>query len=127
LHLVGVERLNFRLVFDVDEDAALFIADCKLRFTVKLDGSKDSSFGGVDDGRIVTSSVQGEDALGSGIVENRIRILSDFDFARSLERFEIEDVHCALTSVAGKAAAELMGEGNAMNSGSIGNVADLLA
>ena len=78
--LVGIDHGQFALVFDIDEDLALGVAGRELGLAVELDRAEHFAAGGIDGGGVLAASVEGEDALGRRIVENRVGILADFHF-----------------------------------------------
>ena len=123
----GIERHEFTLVFNVDEDFAFFVTDRKLRFPIHFDRAHDLAFGGVDRGDIIAPAVEGEDALARGIVKNRVRILANLNLVERFQSLQIENSHGSFATIADEAAAELRGQGNAMHAGSVRDIADGLS
>ena len=81
LELIGIERLNLVLVLDIDEYSALLIAHPEFRLAIEFDGSDHFALFGVEHARIMATPVKSEHVFACRVIQDRVRILADFDFA----------------------------------------------
>ncbi len=61
-------------VFIVHIDGALAIGSGEFRFAAQVDVAEYGTVGGVDGGGVFAAAVEGEDALGDGVVKNGVGI-----------------------------------------------------
>ncbi len=126
--LRGIDRDQFALVFDVDEDFSLGVAGGELGLAVEFNRAENGAIGRIDGGGILAASVEGEDALGGGIVEDGVGIFASFYFAAdSSESLDVENCDRSFAAVADETASELGSEGDTVNARSVRDVADALA
>ena len=118
-----VELNELVCVFDVDEDAALAIGLGELGFAAESESSGDCAVGTIDRGGVLAAAVEGEDALGDGVVDDGIGIGVSFYGAERCQGFHVED-HCEVGATgADKAAAEVWRERDAVDALGVGDVA----
>ena len=117
----------FAFVFDVDVHVARAVGGGEFGLAVERDGSRDGSGGGVNGGGVFAAAVHGEDALGSGIVNDGVGIRAGLRAADDLQRLQIEDGDGAGASVGGEAAAEFGSERDAVDALGVGDFADNFA
>ncbi len=79
---------------------------------------------GVDGGGVFAAAVEGEDALGDGIVEDGVGIAVCLYRADRLQRLEVENRDVVAAAVAGETAAEVGSDGNAVNPFGVRDVAN---
>src|SRR6185369_15966110 len=121
-----VERRNFALILDVDEDFSGSRAHAELRLTVERDRADYFPGSRLDGSRVVAAAIEGKHALGGWIEKDCVRILTNvLNLGDGFEGIEIEDGDRALAAVTGEAAAKTGSEGNAVDPGRVENVADL--
>ena len=72
-------------VFKIDENSAFFVADGEFGLFLQLDGSAHRPRGGIDPYRVKTSAVEGKDLFARWILNNRVGILTNLNFAEQLE------------------------------------------
>ena len=79
--------------------------------------------GGVDGGRVLTATVEGEHALGNGVVGNGVGIGVGLYGADGLQGLEIEDGGGVRPATADEAATQVGGDGDAVDAWRVGDVA----
>jgi len=124
LESFGVEFNEGAFVFEVDEDMALAVRGSKFRAAAERESGDKFSGGGVDGGGGVGVTVEGEDALGEGIVNGAVGVLVGFDIAERFERSEVEHGGIRGAAVGGEALVEFVGEGDAVDALGVWNVTD---
>src|SRR5712671_424230 len=95
----------------------------EFRLVAQRNRAYDGAIGGVDDGGVFAAAVEGEDALSCGIINDGVRIRVGFCGADGLQSFEIENRDGVGAAIAGEAAAEVCGYGDAVYAWCVGNVA----
>src|SRR6266849_2820760 len=110
-------------VFVIDPEGAFAVRDREFGFTAEGNGTDDGAVGGVDGGGIFTAAIEGEDALGGGVVNDGVGIGVGFYGADGFQSFEIEDGDGVGAAIAGEAAAEVRSDGDAVHALRVGNVA----
>src|SRR6266852_598569 len=110
---VDLDELGGVLV--VHEDAAFAIGDGEFRFAAESERAGDGAVGGVDGSGVLAAAIEGEDALADGVVDDGVGIGIRFNCADGLQRLDVEDGYIVRTAVTGEAAAEVGGDGDAVN------------
>src|SRR6266481_9591905 len=119
-----IEMMERGGILVVHVDGALAVSDGKFGLATQINRAGYGAIRGVDRGGVFAAAVEGEDALGDGIVNDSVGIRICFDGAEGLQRFEVEDGYIIRTAVAGEAATEIRSDGDAMDALSVGDVAD---
>ncbi len=109
-------------VFVVDPHGTLAVGDGEFRFAAEGNGPDDRAVRGVDSGGVLAATVEAEDALGGGIVNDGVGIGVGFRVTDDFQCFQIEDGHGVGATVAGEAAAEVGSDGDTVDPRSVGNV-----
>src|SRR5260370_23090488 len=120
----GIEMMKFGGVFVVHIDGAFAIGGGKFRLAAQIDRAEHSAVRSVDGGGIFASAVKGKDALGDGLVEDGVWIGVGFNGAKELQCFKVEDGDIVRSAVAGESAAEVGGNGDAVDALGIRDVTD---
>src|ERR1700674_123042 len=123
LEVLRIEMMERGGILVVHVDGALAVSDGKFGLATQIYGADNSAIRGVNRCRIPTAAVEGENALGDGIVDDGVWIRICFDRAEGLQRFEVEDGYIVRTAVAGEAAAEVGSDSDAMDALGVGDVA----
>src|SRR6266849_662584 len=110
-------------VFVVDVDGAFAIGDGEFGLAAERDRADDGAVRGVDSGGIFAATVKGEDALGGRVVDDGVGIGVGLHGADCFQGFGIKDDGSIGAACADEAAAEVGGDGDAVNALRIGNVA----
>src|SRR5260370_7264135 len=116
--------MKFGGVFVVHIDGAFAIGGGKFRLAAQIDRAEHSAVRSVDGGGIFASAVKGKDALGDGLVEDGVWIGVGFNGAKELQCFKVEDGDIVRSAVAGESAAEVGGNGDAVDALGIRAVTD---
>src|SRR5712671_3407441 len=95
----------------------------EFRLVAQRNRAYDGAIGGVDDGGVFAAAVEGEDALGGRIVNNGVGIRVGLCGADGLQSFEIENRDGVGAAIAGEAAAEVGGHGDAVDAWRVRDVA----
>src|SRR6267142_1783507 len=112
-------------VFIVHIDGAFAIGSGEFGLAAQVDVAEYGTVGGVDGGGVFAAAVEGEDALGDGVVKNGVGIAVGLDVATDgLQRFQVKDGDIVRAAIAGEAAAEVGSDGDAVDALGVGNVAD---
>src|ERR1700674_5507657 len=104
-------------------DCALAVSDGEFGLATQIYRAGHGAIRGVNRRGILAAAVEGEDALGDGIVNDSVGIRICFDRADGFQRFEVEDGYIIRTAVAGEAATEIGSDSDAMDALGIGDVA----
>src|SRR5713101_4243449 len=115
--------MEFRGVFVVDPDGAFAVGNREFGFATEGNGADNGAVRGVDGGGILAAAVEGEDALGGGVVNDGVGIGVGFYGADGFQSFEVKDGDGVGAAVAGEAAAEVGSDGDAVHALRVGNVA----
>lgn len=108
---LGVEFLDGAFVLDVDPQVALAVQRGLFGFAAKFHSADNLPGVGVDHGRVIALAVEGEDALGLGIVNDRIRVLAfDGNHRDRLDGLQIDHGDRIGVSVAREALAQIGGQ-----------------
>src|SRR6266851_6131057 len=110
-------------VFVIDPKGAFAVSDREFGFAAEGNRADDGTVGGVDGGGIFAAAIEGEDALGGGVINDGVGISVGFYGADGFQSFEIEDGDSVGAAVAGEAAAEVGGDSDAVHALRVGNVA----
>src|SRR5260370_30496198 len=114
---------EFGGVFVIDPEGAFAVRDREFGFTAEGNGTDDGAVGGVDGGGIFAAAVEGEDALGGGVVDGGVGGGVGLHGAGGFQSFEIVDGDGVVAAIAGEAAAEVRSDGDAVHTVRVGNVA----
>jgi hypothetical protein len=98
--------LSSRLTYTVPRELGL---------AAQGDGGRHRAARRVDCGRVLAAPVEGEDAAGGRLVDDGVGILARLGLAELLESLQIEYRDRARAPVARKSAAQLRGEGDAVD------------
>src|SRR5258708_35157410 len=107
----------------VDVDGALAIRDGEFRLAAERDCSGDGAGRGVDGGGICATTVESENALAGGVVDDGVGIGVGLYGADRFQRFEIEDGDGVRAAIADETATEAGSDGDAVHALRVGNVA----
>src|SRR5882762_10933522 len=105
-------------------DGALAVSDGNFWLATQIYRADNGAIRGVNRRGILAAAVEGEDALGDGIVNDSVGIRICFNGADGFQRFEVEDGYIVRTAVAGEAATEVGSDSDAMDALGVGDVAD---
>src|SRR6266850_1132681 len=114
-NLLRVDLDELGGVFVVHEDAAIAIGDGEFRFAAEGECAGDGAIGGVDGSGVLSAAIESEHTFADGIVDDGVGIGVRSNCADGLQRLEVEDGYIVRTAVAGEAAAEVGGDGDAVN------------
>jgi len=112
------------LILNVDEDVAVLVGGGELGLSIERDGGDDGGLDGIDEGDVAAASVESEEEVREGVVEDGVGIGSGFDLAGLLEGFEVEDGDGIGASIAGGGEAEIGGESDAVYALGVWNVSE---
>ena len=84
LQRVRVDVNGLRLFFKIDINIASSIRCGKFRSAAQVNGANHFSVRRVNHRGVIAVTVHREDVLGTGIINNRVRFLSDLDFTQRL-------------------------------------------
>src|SRR5712671_3570761 len=104
-------------------DRALAVSDGKFGLATQIYRAGHGAIRGVNRRGILAAAVEGEDALGDGIVNDGVGIRICFNGADGFQHFEVEDGYVIRTAVAGEAATEVGSDSDAMDALSVGDIA----
>jgi hypothetical protein len=125
---LGIDRYDLAAVLDVDEDPPLEIGGGELGLAAELDGAHHLARLRVQDGGVVGAAVEGEDPGGDRVVEDGVGVLArHLNLGDRGEGLEVEEGHRGALAVADEAAAEVVGDGDAVDSREIPHVPHGLA
>src|SRR5260370_37094895 len=119
-----IEMMERGGILVIHVDGALAVSDGKFGLATQINRAGYGAIRGADRGGVFAAAVEGEDALGDGIVNDGVGIRICFDGAEGLQRFEVEDGHIVRTAGTGEAAAEVGRVSAAMHALGVGAVAD---
>src|SRR5438132_303500 len=122
----GVDLDDLALILDIDVDVPAPVRSGEFRPAAQRDGARHFLRAGVNGGAVLAAAVEGKDAVGARIENDRIRALSHRDGRVGLESLQVEGGDGAGAAVAGKAAVERVVQGDAMHALGIGDIAYLL-
>src|SRR5205807_4163753 len=98
------------------------ISNAKLRLAVERYGGHNFVICGINHGGILAASVEGEDTLGAGIVENGVWVFAfNLDSVSFLEGLEIKNRDRILAPIAGESFIQILRQGNAVYTRSVGD------
>ena len=115
---------SWTLVFQIVKDISLAVCCGKFWSTSEIDSACDFASLSIDSCRAVAAAVKCEDAVGGGIIDDRIRFLPGGDFCDWLQSLQVKDGDGRRLTVADESAAELGSDGDAMDARSFGDSAD---
>jgi hypothetical protein len=112
-------RVNFTdlvLVFNVEVDVPLPVDLRELRLASHRNSRcVDLSGLGVEHRRIVAAAIEGQHAVGRGFIDDGIGIGTGLDLAEYRKRLQIENRDIVVHAVAGKTAAQIICDGDAVD------------
>jgi len=120
----GVEFHESAFVFKIDEDFAFAIGGAEFGFAAEREGGDEFAGCGVDGGSGCGVAIEGEHALGERIVNGAVSVFIGFDIAERLKRSEIEHGGIGGAAVGGVSLVEFVGDGNAVGTLRVGDIAD---
>jgi len=124
LQCFRVELDQGTLVLEIDEDFALAVGHAEFRAAAKRERADEFSRSGVDGRGGIGITIKGKNALGEGIVDDRVGIFVRLDSVEDFERGEIEHDGIGVASVGGESFVEFIGKSNAVGSLGIWNITD---
>src|SRR5260370_5302880 len=124
LEVLRIEMMERGGILVVHIDRALAVSDGKFGLATQINRAGHGAIRGVNRRGILAAAVEGEDALGDGIVNDGVGIRICFNGADGFQRFEVEDGYIVRTAVAGAAATEVGSDSDAMYPLGVGDVAD---
>ena len=124
LEVLRIEMMERGGILVVHIDRALAVSDGKFGLATQINRAGHGAIRGVNRRGILAAAVEGEDALGDGIVNDGVGIRICFNGADGLQRFEVEDGYIVRTAVAGEAATEVGSDRDAMDALGVGDVAN---
>src|ERR1700730_15952217 len=119
---VDLDELGSILV--VHEDVAFAVGDGEFGFAAKSERASHGAIGRIDGCGVLAPTIEGENALADGIVDDGIRIDVGLNRTDGLQRFQVEDGYIVRTAVAGEAATEFGSDGDAMNALGVCDIAN---
>src|SRR6185437_7551210 len=120
-----IDGNQFALVLDVHKKPAFAGTHAEFRLAAEFNFADNVSAGRINGRGIVASAVESEHPIGRRIKQNRVGVLANgLHFADRLQRLEIEYADGAFAAVAGKPAAKIFRQGNAVNARSVGDIPD---
>ena len=121
---LGVDRHQFSLVLDVDEDSPLPVMDRKFGFAAQPDRPQHGPGRGIERGRVGAAAVKREHPAGGGLIDDRIRIPArHLDSADHRQGCQVEDRDGGIPAITGKPPMKIRGQGNPMHPRRVRNVA----
>src|SRR5580704_4450951 len=105
LKLLRIDRIQLALVFDIDENLALAIANGKLRLSFQFYSPHHHSAGAIDRSRVVAAAIEGEYSFSRGIIQNGVGVVACFNLADRLQGLHVKDRDSALAAVADETAS----------------------
>src|SRR5262249_38331759 len=127
VQLFGIYRYDLALVVEVYEDRAFAVGSRELGVTTQRDQSRHFAGFGFDSRRVGATAIEGEHAVRRRIVDDAIGISANLHLSDGLQRLWIKDRNGTITPVAGEAASEIVGDGDAVHAGRVGNFPRALA
>src|SRR6267154_2831048 len=119
-----IEMMERGGILVVHVDGALAVSDGKFGLATQINRAGYGAIRGVDRGGVFAAAVEGEDALGDGIVNDGVGIRICFNGADGFQHFEVKDGYIVRTAVAVEAATEVGSDSDAMDTLGVGDVAD---
>src|SRR5437879_9579662 len=111
-------------VFAFGEYVRLVIGDCELWFATEGDGAGDRAGLRIDCSCVFAGTIESEDALRSGIINDRVGVLARRRGSQNLQCLGIEDRDIAIPPIAYETLVHIVGDGDAVYAVRVRNVTD---
>jgi len=109
-----VDLTDLGFILDVEVDVAFAVDLRELGLAADGDCRRvDFARLCVEYGGVIAASVEGQDAVRGRLIDDGVGIGAGLDLAQNLKRLEVEDGDIVILAVAGEAAAEVVGDGDA--------------